>query len=382
MAELKAALAPVVEIWLDDPTGMRIEFLDYSMSYEYSLIANEPSPFRILLPSKFDRSLIKVDNIIEIWRGHQASALQLDYCGFLRDYIFGDQDGVPYTVISGKSSSELLERRIAIDQSGLVQTELTDHADDMIKAIFVDQLGADGLAARNLTAVAGGVTVQADNALCASITREFVYKNVLEVMQEIAGASQTAGKKLYFDLVPICSGITTGMMGFQMQTFVGQRGNNRGSTSGNPVIVGQQWDNMQNGSLEYLFSKEINSVVVLGPGSGAAQNTRTRTDPTRIAASIWNLREGVKSASTATPGSTAELDAEGDAYLNENKPKLHFAGEIVETPTFRYSFDWFFGDKVIAEYAGITMDANIDKVYISKAGINNETISAILEFDA
>jgi hypothetical protein len=374
------AAGQVVEIYLDSPDGVRIALLDQVTSYDYSLLVNEPGPFSIRLPYNFDRSMIGADYIIEIWRGIEGSNLLMDYCGFIRTLVFGDENGVPYTEISGFSTMELLTRRTARDNGATVNTTLTNDADDLLKAIFIDQFGADSIAARNLTAVAGGVTVQSDNAAAPSQTKEFKHKNVLEVMQEIAQASKEAGTELYFDVEPVIDSITTGTLGFIFKTYIGQRGSDRTFDSNNPVYIGPDWENLVNGSLVYDYSNEINVVTVLGKGDGPGQETVERTDPTRIATSIWNRREGIKTASNAASGDTAALNAEGDAFLNENKPKLHFTGDIQETQSFRYVYNWSFGDRVTIQYCGMEKDANVNKVFVSK-GAGAEVITARMEVD-
>jgi hypothetical protein len=374
------AATQVVEIYLDSPDGVRIALLDQVTSYEYALLVNEPGPFSIRLPYNFDRSMIGVDYIIEIWRGIEGTNLRMDYCGFIRTLEFGDENGLPYTEIGGFSTMELLKRRTARDNGATVNTTLTNEADDLLKAIFTDQFGADSIAARNLTAVAGGVTVQADNAAAPSQTKEFKHKTVYDVMLEIAQTSKEAGTELYFDVVPVIGSITTGNLGFNFETYIGQRGSDRTFDSNNPVYIGPDWENLINGSLTYDYSNEINVVTVLGKGDGPAQETVERTDPTRIATSIWNRREGIKTASNAASGDTAALNAEGDAFLSENKPKLHFTGDIQETQSFRYGYNWFFGDRVTIQYCGMEKDANINKVFVSK-GAGPEVITAKMEVD-
>jgi hypothetical protein len=228
--------------------------------------------------------------------------------------------------------------------------------------------------------VAGGVTIEGDNAAAPSQTKEFKDKNVYDVMLEIAQASKKAGTRLYFDVTPVIDSITTGMLGFKFETFIGQRGSDRTFSGGNPVYIGPDWENLVNGHLIYDYSQEINYVTVLGKGDGDAQDRVSRSDPTRIATSIWNLREGIKNSTNVAAGDTAALNAEGDHYLEENKPKIHFTGDIQETQAFRYAETWYFGDRITIQYAGMEMDANISKVFISKAE-GPEVINSRLEVD-
>jgi len=368
-----------VEIYLDNPTGVRIALLDYLTFYEYALLKNEPGPFRIRLPYNFDRSMIGVDYIIEIVRGIEGTQLFTDFCGFIRKVRYGDVNGLPYTEISGYSTMELLFRRIAKDEGGVVQTLMTGAADDLIKAIAKDQMGSDAAAGRQMTSIGGGFTIEPDTTAGPTITKEFFYKNVLEVAQEIAQASKEAGTNLYFDIVHDFSD-PTGMIGFRLETFIGQRGSDRTFDSANPIYVGPEWENLINGQLDEDSGVEVNLAYVLGKGEGLTREIVPAQNTNRMTASPWNLREGTKNGTSANYGDTAALTAEGNAYLQENKPKIIFTGDIQETSEFRYGYNWFHGDRVTIQYAGMERDANLDKVFVSK-GQGPETVTAKLEVD-
>jgi hypothetical protein len=372
---MTVSVPSVVEIYLCDPTGVRIECLDYITEYEYGKVANSPAPFRLRLPSKFDRSKIKLDNIVEIWRGYGPGTLKLDYCGFVRAWVFADDAGQEYTELYGLSSMELLARRITKDFTGI---RVVDHTDDMIKAYVKDTLGSDAGTGRDLTSVGGGFTIQIDLADGPSHTRTFAYKNMLEIAQEICDASFQAGTELYFDIVPVISSSVTGALAFQLQTFTDQRGDDRTWDSSKPVFVGNEWGNFQNGSLEFDYSEEVNYAYVLGQGEGGSRETAEVSDTSRLGMSIWNRREGSKDARGVDYGDTAALTGEGNTYLRESMPKFRFGGEIIETPTFRYGRDWGFGDRVTSIYAGYQRDAMISKVLVSRDSSGQESITASL----
>jgi hypothetical protein len=371
----------ITEIYLCDPVGIRLEALDYITEYEYVKAANELSPFTLKLPIKFDRNKIRLDNIIEIWRGFAPGTLKLDYCGFLRDWIFGDNAGLEFTELYGNSTMDLLRRRIVKDYAGSAQAEMTDYADDMIKAVVKDQLGADAASGRDLTSVGGGFTIQADLSDGQSITKTFPYKNVLQICQEIADASRQAGTAVYFDIVPIIASTVTGALAFQLQTFTDQRGNDRTWDSSTPVFIGPDWGNFENGYLEYDYSNEANYAYVMGQGDGESREIAEESDTTRIGMSIWNRCEGAKDARNIEYGDADALTGEAYTYLDEHKPVFRFGGDIVETSTFLYGRDWGFGDKVTAVYSGYQVDAMIDKVHVRKDSNGQSRITAKLEVD-
>lgn len=375
------------EVYLCDPEGIRIELLDYFSELEYIKKVNNPGPFRIRLPSKFDRKKVRLDNIIEIWRGFGPGTLKLDYCGFLLDWDFGDEGGIDYTELTGLSSMELMKRRIVKDYAGSAQAAQTDSADDLIKSIAKDQLGSDTTAARDLTSVGGGFTIQADLADGQSITKDFAYKNMLTICQEIAASSAQAGTKVYFDIVPVVSSAVTGALAFQLQTFTDQRGNDRTQDSSSPIFIGKEWGNFNNGVYSQINSEAINYCYVLGMGEGESRETTEVSKTAGLGLSIWNRREGSKDARNVTEktgDATARMNArtaEGNTFLDENKPKIKLGGDIVETPSFRYSRDWNFGDMVTISYVDFEADGMIDNVHITR-DTSGESIQARIEIEA
>jgi len=371
----------IVEIWMCTPEGARTTCLDYVTESEYALLCNDRAPFRLKLPQRFDRKLIKLDNIIEIWRGFEPGTLRMDYCGLVRAWKFSDDAGSDYTELYGYSLLDLLRRRIVAYKADTAQASMTDQADDMIKAIVKDNLGSDAIAARNLTSVGGGFTIQADLADGASITKAFSHKNVLEICREIAAASAQAGTEVFFDIIPTATNTGTGGLAFQFQTFTGQRGSDRTADSDTPAFVGTSWGNLQNGSLESDYSDEINYGYVLGQGDESSRETAEVTDAVRSGMSIWNRCEGTKDARNTEQGDTAALTGDGNTYLAENMPKFRFGGDIVETPAFRYGRDFFHGDRVTAAYGGYMVDCLISTVTVSRDSEGNEQISAKLEVE-
>lgn len=366
----------VVEIFLCDPTGVRIDCLDYVTDYSYAQTINTPAPFSLRLPSKFDRKKIKLDNIVEIWRGFGPGTLKLDYCGFLRDWKFGDEMGVDYTDLFGWSTLYLMPGRVVARTGGW-----TGAADDLQKGIVKDELGSDAAAGRDLTSVGGGFTIQANLTDGQTSNKVSSWRNVLELCQELSDESAQLGTELYFDIVPDVSSAVTGALAFQLRTFTDQRGSDRTWDSSKPVFIGKEWGNFQNGEYGEYHSDEINYVYALGKGEGYSRKLAEVSDTARMGLSIWNRREGIKNASQATYSDITQVESEANAYMYENRPKFFFGGDIVETPAFRYGRDWGFGDRVTAIYAGIQKDAMIKSVLVQRDSSGQENITARLEIE-
>ena len=93
------------------------------------------------------------------------------------------------------------------------------------------------------------------------------------------------------------------------------------------------------------------------------------------------MREGAKDARNVEPGDTDALTGEANTYLAENRPKMKFTGDIVETPAFRYGHEWWFGDRVTVVYIGIERDALVNKIQVTRDDTGQETITARLEYE-
>jgi hypothetical protein len=365
-----------IEIYMCDPFGVRFALLDYVIEMGYTRISNDIAPFYLKVPSpKYSWLNNRLDNIVEIVRGGRR-----DYVGLLRAWNYGVESGMRYCELVGESPISLLARRQVASYMGADGADMTDYADDMIKVIAYNEMGAGASAGRSYTNTGGGFTIEQENSLAPSISKSFSHKNLLEVCQEIASASQQAGTRLYFDLYSLTPSITTGQIAFQLKTWINYRGNDRSDDSSSPVFIGTDWGNLDNATLEYNHLEEINSVCARGSGVGPTEETLIVTDTERAAKSIWNLREGTV-VTDAEPGEVGHLTADANTYLNEQKPKTTFVGDVVENPYFRYGRDYGFGDLVTIAEWNQWIDANIDRVQVSMDSSGKQTITSKLSVE-
>jgi hypothetical protein len=364
------------EIWLDTPTGTRLELLS-GMYWTLTKVASSPGFFSVTLPADFDHRKANPDYLIEFWRGGDNARMRLESVGFVRKKrLADDSQGNETTTLTGFLPVELLRRRIVAYAAGSAQADKTDQADDMMKAIVTQNLGASAVAGRDLTAL--GVTVAADLADGPSVTKGFAWKNVYTTLQEIAEASRQAGTNLYFDFVPSFTSDTA--IGFQFRTYINQPGQDHSYTTGtNPVMFSKEWGNLVSPSLEMDYDAEINACYVGGQGEGADRATVTRTDAGRIAASVWNRREAF--ADARNESATNGLNAKGDSVLAENRPRYRFSGTLIDSPQARYGIDWDFGDRATISYRGLQFDGTILAVTLAVGQDGKESITAKVDID-
>lgn len=362
------AIGSSYEFWLADDAGARLEFLE-PRSWEYALIVNGFGWFALTLDSSTD-ALLAPDYRVAIWRRPPGGTLGLEMVGLIRLPDLQGFDNDELTRVSGPDISELLDRRIVAYAAASPQSDKTDFADDMMKEVVGQNLGAGAIAARDITAL--GFTIAGNLGLGPSITKAFAWRNMLRVLRDISAASKSAGTEVFFAIVP-----TTETM-FQFQTFTGQPGADRTQGgSGNPLTISEEWGNLRDPRLRYDSIKERNYIYTGGGGAEAEREIVEVSDATRIATSQWNRREAFVHAVNAK---TAGITAAGNAELAEGRPRTLFSGTLVDMPDSRYGIDWRHGDQMTAIYRGQQFDVIARAVHVRVNEAGDETITAKLEY--
>jgi hypothetical protein len=357
-------------IYLCDPAGNRLAMLDKARNFSYAKIANAPGWFNIVLPPDYD-DLLRVDGIVEIWRAPTDARSTLAFAGLLRHITYTtDVNGVDGTTISGSDFNELISRRIVAYAAGTAYADKTDQADDMLKALAYENLGAG---ATDTTRTQSGFTDAADLAAGVSVTKAFAWRNMLRVFNDITAASATGGTDVYWwvDYDPETQATL-------LQTKTGYPGQDRteGSTN-SPAIFGVEWGNLSAPSLELDYTEEITHAYAGGQGEGSDRVTGTASDTTRSGRSIFGRREAFADARMCT--TAAGVTDAADSLLHEGRARLRFRGALLDSPQARYGVDWNFGDQVTITYRGYQFSAIVKTVEISINAMGREFVSAGVE---
>ena len=363
------------EIWLCDPAGTRLALLDRTGGFAVSRVASAIGATVITLPPSYD-GLFGLDYILEYWRKPAGGSMKFFNAYFTRKWRYEDASGNELTLLWGYDANYLLSGRIVAYDAGSAQALLTDHADDAMKIIAIDALGADAGAGRILTSVGGGVTIAAELAAAVSMTKGVSWRKVLDVFQDLAAASRAGGTNLYFDMVP--SFTSAGLIAWTFQTFTTLRGKDRTQDSDNPLFFGRTWGNLEGGYYEIDHTDEYNYVYGRGQGFGAARYGSGGTacdapDTGRMGASIWNRREEYCNASAGGEGgSEAATLADAKARLEQGRPAWRAGGTLLDTPQARYGVDFDFGDQVTVELRHKQVDSEISAVSFAVDGSGQE----------
>lgn len=358
-------------IILSDPNGSRQVVVDQFVSLDYARVVNGIGAFSIgLLADTEAANLVAADSIIEVWRDAQAGETQLQLLGFVRRiYRSTDENGRNLVTISGPDVNDLLRRKIVGYASGTSQADKTAKSDDMIKAIARENLGSSAGTGRDLSAY--GFTVEADTGAGYSMSKAFAWRNVLEVMQEIAATSELNGTPIYFDIVPTS---TTAMM---FKTFPTIRGADHSSTSGSPVTLGIEFGTLAKAELSQDHNAEVTFAYAGGQGEGSARVVKTATDTTRLGIGPFNRCEIFADARSET--TEAGVQAAADAAIIAGRPIKKFGGYVIPSPSFRYGIEWGFGDRLTAVYRGASYTSKINALRITVDSNGAETITARID---
>ena len=356
-------------VWYDD-YGTRKGVIQAFNGLEYVKTQNAIGSLVIDIP----RGLLNYDefsvgDIFEVWREKNGTLeLQNETAYFLQNWEFrADSEGGEYIQLTAFDANWLLDTAIVWAYAGSTDAAITDYPDDMMKTIVENELGAaSGVTSRTKLTCAPDLSAGG-----TSITKECAYRNVLAVVQEIAETASENDTWLGFDVVRTAAGT------FEFRTYTGQRGQDHGRLSGDPRLVGKQYGNLSEATFGTYHADERNVVYVGGQGEEDERAFVTRSNATRYNASKWNRREYfVDSRGTS---STDMMDADGDAALDEYKPKQMLTGTLHDTPGMQYNIHYQFGDVLSVEAFGYHVDCHVKAVRVRVDQDGGEQLDIKLE---
>lgn len=368
-------------LWLTDNSGNRIlpidDFVDESgASLTYVRSVNTVSPLTLTLPIARYEYLFRdpqlwVDTRIEVWRRVNGGAEYLDTETVW--FVRGFRKKLTQKVfqVTAYSANQLLDRAIVAYAAASAQSQKTDNIDDLMKAIVRENLGSSAGVGRVRT----GFTVQADASLGTSTTKAFSYRNVLDVLQDLAQESGTTAAPIFFDIVGVIT--VDGITSIEFRTYANQRGLDRTYASQlNGITLSTDDSTLNDAEIAYDFSNEINAIYVGGSGQEAARTVVAVSDTARINTSPLNRSEGFVNYSNSNV--TSVLQSAGYAVLRDSRPKKIITANIQNTTNLMYGRDWYWGDKVTAQVDTDTFNARIDAIQVSITG-GKEDIKAMIK---
>lgn len=349
-----------------DPLGQHLWLSRDYIRVEGAVAVNNVSAITLYLPGQnYSRDDFPIDGVVELWRSPigQQPTLFLERLWFIRErykeikggqrvwkivaydlmYILGDPGGQAGRVIAYNAANAF--------------TSKLDEADNMCKAIVRENLGT--LATDTDRDLSAYLSVEADTSLAPIVRKEFARRVVLAALQEIAQASFDDGTYLAFDIVCVTPP-SVGTMSFEFRTYTGQRGQDHRSSSGDPILLGPDFGNMDNIIDGVSHTTEHNYVYVLGDSVGDVVAVLPAFDLARIGFSPFNRREYVQNAD-----STFDLEAlqnEADAALKAGRPQHILSGTYLDTDQARFGEAWGYGDYLTSQVDGESFDCRNEAI--------------------
>ena len=373
-------MAPRYQVRLKDLAGVQVAILTDWYSLDFHRRVNGIDTCTLQIDGDLDVvDEFVLDGQIEVWRSDLSASpvipIYLEYEGFHRTEVrrTTDEGRSLYSSV-GLGYDHLLNRRSILYASGSAQAGKAAVGETVIKEYVDENAGPGATSPPRLIAsgVLTGLTIQVDGAAGLVWTGSRAYRNLLDVLVEIANDS----------------GVDFGIVGngaalFEFQAKASPWGDDRTTVgldpatglngAGNaPVIFSLPYGNMENPTYSKERREEVNSVIALGQGQEADRVLVERTDAAAIAESTWNRVEVTRQANTED--TAAGLQSIGDEVLATLQAKEIFSFSALQIPALLYGRDYFLGDLVTARYKDIEQNKKIIGVVISvRTGI--ETIN-------
>lgn len=377
-------MASRYELWLCNDAGTRIAdryghtMLERVQSFTATRIANDIGTFTAIVPSTFDQTLLKRDQIIQVWRAAQGASLKLFQLYFLRRWTLETKKGKTSIELHGLDPNDLLRRRIVRAPPNSQQALYYNNkpCDDAMKLV-ITRAQSDtsflGAPAPNYgTRAYPYLTVEGNASAAPTLGERYdaSYEYILQpnqrgVLSDMAEIAAEQGTPLFFDVVPRI--VTGSGIEFIFRTRIGQPGQDL--THGS-ALFSQERGNLSDCSLTYDYTEEENYIYAVKEDGKYATSVHQDYDAVAHDASIWNRCEGTVDRNIMW----------GAPYLRSKRGRVNFTGNIKDVAGMRLGVHWNFGDKVPARYGHFQFDTIVKAVTLGIDKRGKETIKARLEY--
>ena len=343
------------------PVGAYLSPLPFQ-SLDYIRKENDVGVLTASVLGDYKPGYFKEDGLLTVQRSINGLAPYLDgdTAWLIRKITYAtDASGVDTATIEAYDFCDLLRRRIVAYAAGNSYTHKLDVADDLMKAVVIENFGVAALDAdRDISAY---VSVQADTSGGPIIGDDIQHENVLDVLQNFSNAAWEEGIRVLFDMVYMS--ITK----VEFRTYIGHRGIDHSTTGDNTAIISLENGNLSTPNLVEDYSQEKNYAYAGGQGDNDLQALEEYGDTTRITRSPYNRCETYEDAGNTTDATI--LASVAKSAVAAGKPVLRLTGKIVDTPGFRYGLNYRYGDLVTAQYKGQIFNCRVSAIHVT---VDNE----------
>lgn len=369
--------APKYEVWLYNPEGTRIAFIDRFSALSFSRAFGTIGRFSMTLPYSVEfATLVNPYNMIHITRTPHAGQSRLEFGGFINRIEYADQNGQDNLILSGVDGIDILKSRIIAYRSGDAKASYSgSYTSFAIDQTIDNQLGSiatDTL--RNIKSY--GFYIQGSGAIGigAPINMKFAWKNLLDVINNMCAVSYQKGYPIYYDIIPI---VDNNRAEWVLVTFADQLGVDRSYTGSSVTLFSKDFGNLENSRLVYDYADEITYAYVGGEGEAAARELGTAYDADRVYRTPWSRRE--KFVNFSSQENATALTDRAEQAVREGKPRITFTGNLKDSLQTRYGLDWHYGDKVAIKYLNKSFTGLVNAIAISLNERKQEIVTARVE---
>lgn len=340
--------------------------IEQFVSLEYVLVENDFGALTLTLPDTFPQDWFTTDTIIEVYRTiDDVTTLEGETIWFVRDTsIVLTPAGEWFFQIVAFDAKHLLKRRIVDGHAGSPLSAQTGPADNTMRQIVREQLGAS--APSDVVGPRQIIGVEPNAALYQSISKAFAWRNVLEVLKDIA-SEMALTEHCAFHVVKDNAAFN----GLEFRIRRGAWGVNHGQASATPIVFTPENGGLFDVSILFDTRDEVNVVRIGGQGEGALRVLAFGYSLFSAQRSAWNRIEAfVDARNTST---SSELISDGFAYFSQRLARYKFTGKVQQTAELKYGVHYKWGDIVVASARGFTFDVHLKTVHVT-ANANGETI--------
>lgn len=350
-----------------DYSGAVLRVIPEIYSLDYALADNKVTALNCSMSSDLLNELVKINGRFELWKSVKGSSHQLE--GETSWFVRWPKSRRFVGAVAAYSAKYLLSGRIIAYAKGTAQASKSGLADDVMKDLVKENAGSSATDTnRSLDAY---LKVQANLSKGATIERDFERRNLLSALQELADASEQAGKYIAFDIITLenANGSSQNM---EFRTYLGQRGADRTAT----VVLDEETGSLTDVEVEEDWSDEINVVYVGGDGQGSGRMVSERSDLARAEHDPFARREGWQDAPSVNDAD--KLAAIGDASLIAGQPRRAFKAKVTQSSKY-YGLDYKQGDLVTCRIRGEDFYSRVQavKVKVDRGGV--ETVDIRLQ---
>ena len=270
-------------------------------------------------------TLLKAGNLIMV--GNDATKV-----GLIKEFTYQQEGNTEIITIKGYELKTILSQRITIPISPDSHQSFSGIETETIMKEIVQ---------RNCKTYFNFPLLELATDLGRGATFDFNsrYKKVADELKNL-GVQDGFGWKVYLDLA-------AGKYEFDII-----EGTDRTSTSANPVIFADKWNNIRNQIYSKSDMNSYNYAIVGGQGEGALR-TIVETGGSETGVDLI-----VNFVDARDINVTAELTARGDAKISENSSVESFECTIISDKPFEKDVDYFLGDYVTIQNEKLGLQLN------------------------